>query len=230
MQIRGGLRRKLAHLLMLATAAGLGLPSSPRQESPSLNYAPLPMPLKLPAQAVADFDGDCLPDRAELVSDGFQKNIQLTFSSHRTPSLHFSSETQQPGSLYAEDIDRDSDDDLIWVSDGQSAHTALWLNNGIGELARVSDPSAYGTEIKRLVAGETQNGSLASSSSGRLCATAASGFYFPARSDDHLPEAPHSTSLKSPRRGSAAALSPCVTRYPKRAPPPFSPEFIGFRG
>jgi hypothetical protein len=215
---------------MLATAAGPGLPWSPRQESPSLNHAPPPTPVRLPAQAVADFDGDHLPDRAELVSDGFRKNIQLTFSSSRAPSLHFSSDTQQPGSIYAEDIDRDSDDDLIWVSDGQSAHAALWLNNGIGELARVSDPSAYDTEIKRLVAGGTRNGSLASSSSGRLSATAASGFYLPAQPDDHLPEAPHSTSLKSPRRGCAAALPPCVSRYPKRAPPPFSPEFIGFRG
>src|SRR5215470_2190882 len=176
MQTRGGLRRKLAHLLMVATAAGLGFPWSPRQESSSLNHAPLPRSLTLPAQAAADFDGDRLPDRAELVSEGFQKNIQLTFSSHRAPSLHFSSETLQPGSIYVEDIDCDSDDDLIWVSDGQATYTTLWLNNGIGELARVSNPSAYATEIKRLVAGDSGNGSLASSSGGRLSATAASGF------------------------------------------------------
>jgi len=173
------------------------------------------------AQTVADFDGDRLPDRAELVSDGFQKNIRLTLSSHWAPSLHFSSETQQPGRIYAEDIDRDCDDDLIWVSDGQSTHTALWLNNGMGELTRVSDSSSYATEINSLVAGESRNGSLASSSSGRLRATAASGFYLPALPDDHLPEAPHSTSLKRPRRSSAAALSPSVTLYPKRGPPSF---------
>src|SRR5215813_2115927 len=197
MQTRGGLRRKLALLLLLAMASGPGLPWSHQQESSSLNRAPLPTLLPFSAQAVADFDGDRLPDRAELVSDGLQKNIQLTFSSHWAPSLHFSTETQQPGSIYAEDIDRDSDDDLVWVSDGRSAHTALWLNNGIGELARVRDPSAYATEIKRLVAGGSGNGSLASSSSGRLIATAASGFYLPAQPDDHLPEAPYSTSLKN---------------------------------
>jgi len=206
---------------MLATAAVLCLPWSPRQESSPLNRAPLPIPLTLPAQAVADFDGDRLPDRAELVSDGFQKSIQLTFSSRRAPSLHFSFESLQPGSIYTEDIDRDSDDDLIWVSDGQSAHTALWLNNGIGELARVSDPSAYATEIKSLVDGESRNGSLSSSASGRLRATAASGFHLPALHDDHLSEAPHFTSLKSPRRGCEAALSPCISRYPKRGPPSF---------
>lgn len=221
MQTRGGLRRKLALLLILAMASGLGLPWSPRQESSSLNRAPLPMLLSPPVQAVADFDGDRLPDRAELVSNGFHKNIQLTFSSHWVPSLHFSPETQQPGSIYAEDIDRDSDNDLIWVSGVQPSHTALWLNNGIGELARVSDPAAYATEIKRLVAGGSRSGSLASSVSGRPRATATSGFYLPALSDDRLPEVPCSASLKSHRRSRAIALSPCVSRYPKRGPPSF---------
>jgi hypothetical protein len=221
MQTRGGLRRKLAILLMLATASGLGLSWGPWQESSSLNRAPLPMPLPLPAQATADFDGDRLPDRAELVSNGLQKNIRLTLSSHQAPSLRFFSETQRPGSIYAEDIDRDSDNDLIWVSDQQSIHTALWLNNGIGELARVSNPAAYATEIKRLVAGGGRNGPLASFVRDRLKATATSGFNLLALPDDHLPEAPHSTSPISSRRDCAAALSPCVSRYPKRGPPSF---------
>jgi hypothetical protein len=179
------------------------------------------MPLPLPAQAVTDFDGDRLPDRAELVSDGFQKIIQLTFSSHWALSLHFSSETQQRGSIYAEDIDRDSDEDLIWVSDQQPTHTVLWLNNGIGELARVSNPATYATEIKRLVAGASRNGSLASFVNGRLKAIATSGFNLLALLDDHLPEAPHYTSPKSHRRDLVVALSPCVSRYPKRGPPSF---------
>jgi hypothetical protein len=221
MQTRGGLGRKLALLLILAMASGLGLPLSPRQESSSLNRAPLPILLPLPAQAVADFDGDRLPDRAELVSNGFHKNIQLRFSSHWAPSLRFSSETQQPGSIYAEDIDRDSDNDLIWVSGAQPSHTALWLNNGIGKLARVSDPATYATEINRLVAGGSRNGSLASSVSGRPRATETSGFYLPALSGNHLPEAPRGASPKISRRGCAAVLSPCVSRYPKRGPPSF---------
>jgi len=221
MQTRGGLRRKLALLLMLAMASGPGIPWSHQQESSSLNRAPLPTLLPFSAQVVADFDGDRLPDRAELVSDGFQKNIQLTFSSHWAPSLHFSSETQQPGSIYAEDIDRDSDDDLIWVSEGQPAHIAIWLNNGIRGLARVIDTAAYATEIKRLVAGGSRNGSLASSVSGQLRATATGGFNLLALPDDHLPETRHSTSLKSSRRGCAAAISHCVSRYPKRGPPSF---------
>ena len=221
MQTRGGLGRKLAFLLMLAMASGLGLPWSPRQGSSPLNYAPLPAVLPPPAQAVADFDGDRLPDRVELVSNGSHKNIHVTLSSHWAPSLHFSSETQQPGSIYAEDIDRDSDNDLVWVSDQQAAHTALWLNNGIGELERVSEPAAYAAEIKRLVAGGNRNGSLASSVSGRLRATVTGGFHLPALFDRHILEVSLSASLKTHRRSRAAMLSPCVSRYLKRGPPSF---------
>ena len=230
MQTSDDLRRKLALLLMLAIVSWPGLPWSPRQESSFPNRAPLPMLFPFSTQAVADLDGDRLPDRAELISEGFQKNIQLTFSSHWAPSLHFSSEIPQPGSIYAEDIDRDSDDDLIWVSEGQPAHSAIWLNNGTGDLARVSDTAAYAIEIKRLVAGGSHNGPLASSVSGQLRATATIGFNLLSLPDDHLPETPHSTSLKSSRRDCGAVISSCAFRYPKRGPPLFSPEFIGFNG
>ena len=206
---------------MLAMASALGLPWSPRQESPSLNRAPLPASRPLPAQTVADFDGDRLPDQAELVSNGLQKDIRFTLSSRRAPSLRFFSETQQPGSIYAEDIDRDSDEDLIWVSDQQPTHTALWLNNGIGELARVSNPAAYANEIKRLVASESRNGSLTSFVSDGLKAIATSGFNLLALLDNYLAEALHSTSPKCPRHGCEAAVSHCVSRYPKRGPPSF---------
>ena len=205
---------------MLAIPSALGLPWNPWRESSSLNFAQ-PMLLPLPTQAVADFDGDRLPDRAELISDGFQKNIQFTFSSHLEPSLRFSSETQRPGSIYAEDIDRDSDEDLIWVSDGQSAQSALWLNNGVGELARVINPAAYDNEIKRMVAGGSRNGYLVSFDTGRPRATVTSGFYLPTLTDGPLPEALHSSSLKNPRRSCVAVSSSCISRYPKRGPPSF---------
>src|SRR5215204_1430388 len=164
MRTRGSLKSKLAFLLTLAVLAatsGTRLPQSLRQEYDSLNRVTLPVVFPSPALAVADFDGDHLPDRAELVSGGFQKSIHLTLSSPWVTSLQFSSETQQPGSILAEDIDRDSDNDLIWVSDQQPANTALWLNNGIGGLARVSEPAAYAAEIKRLVAGDSRNRLLA---------------------------------------------------------------------
>src|SRR5215475_1921112 len=224
MRTRGGFKRKLVLLLTLAvstTTSGALLPQIPHGEQGALTQAPLPLAFPFPTQAVADFDGDYLPDSAELVSNGFRKNIHLRLSSPWTMSLHFSSETQQPGSIYAEDIDRDSDNDLIWVSDQQAAHTALWLNNGIGELARVSETATYAAEIKRLVAGGTRNDYLASFAGGQLRATATRGFYLLALPDDPLPWASHSTALKSSPRGCAAVLSPCVNRYPKRGPPSF---------
>ena len=190
-------------------------------EQVALTRTPQPLAFTLPAQAVADFDGDHLPDWAELVSNGVNKNIHLTLSSLHVTILNFSSETQQPGSIFAEDIDRDSDDDLIWVSDPQATQTALWLNNGVGELARVSDTATYAAEIKRLVAGGSFNGYLASFAGGQMRATATSGFDILPLPDNRLPGAPHSTSPKSSRRGCAAVLSPCVCRYPKRGPPSF---------
>ena len=152
---------------------------------------------------------------------GFNKNIQLTLSSLHITALHFSPGTPQPGSILAEDIDRDSDNDLIWVSDPQATQTALWLNNGIGELAPVSATANYAVEIKRLVDGGGRNGYLASSVNEGLRAAATNVFYLPALPDDHLPEVPRSGSLKSHYRSCAAVLSPCISRYPKRGPPSF---------
>ena len=224
MRTRGGFKSKLVILLTLAvlstTSAAL-LPQISQGEQEALTRTPKPLAFTFPAQAVADFDGDHLPDRAELVSNGYDKKIHLTLSSLRVTVLHFSLETQQPGSIFAEDIDRDSHNDLIWVSDPQATHTALWLNNGVGELARVSETATYAAEIKRLVAGGTRNGYLASFAGGQLRATATRGFYLLALPDDPLPWAAHSTALKSSPRGCAAALSPCVNRYPKRGPPSF---------
>ena len=224
MRTKGSLRKTLALLIIVAVMATATETVSIRdsqQDRPSSRSAPLPIRFRTPAQAVTDFDGDRLPDRAELISNGFHKHIRLTLGSPCVTNLSFSTESPQPGRIRAEDIDHDSDNDLIWVSGWQPSHTALWLNNGIRELSRVSDPGAYATEIKRLVAGGGQNGSLATSVGERLRATETSGFYIPALADNHLPEIPHSTSPNSSGRSLAAALSPCVSRYPKRGPPSF---------
>src|SRR5262249_62358832 len=131
-------------------ATKIGPAQDSQQDPLSLNSASLPFRFLNPAQAVTDFDGDRLPDRAELTSNGPYKNIHLTLSSPRVTNLHFSTESQQPGSIHAEDIDSDGDNDLIWVSDQQPTQSELWLNNGSGDLARGADTSAYITEIRRL--------------------------------------------------------------------------------
>ncbi|HMB27367.1 MAG TPA: VCBS repeat-containing protein, partial [Blastocatellia bacterium] len=213
---------KLALLLLAALVAATtetGPAQNSRRDHLSLNSASLPVRLPNPAQAVMDFDGDRLPDRAELTSNGSYKNIHLTLSSPRVTNLHFSTESQQPGSIHAEDIDHDGDNDLIWVSDQQPSQSALWLNSGIGEFARVADTSAYFTEIKRLIADESQSGLFASPVNEQLLATETNRYSPLVRSDDRLPIALHSITLPGFGRNCAAELSPCIARYPKRGPP-----------
>jgi hypothetical protein len=222
MRTKGSLRKKLALLLIVAVVAAT-TETGPWRDSqhnhPSSNFAPLPARFLTPTQAVMDFDGDRLPDRAELIPNGSYKSIHLTLSSPKVTNLSFFTESPQPGSLYAEDIDRDGDNDLIWVSNQQPTQAELWLNNGTGDLARVADTSAYITEIKRLVADESHGGLFASSADEQLLATGTSEYSLLRRSDNSLPVAPHSITIPGSGRNCAAELSPCITRYPKRGPP-----------
>ena len=222
MRTKGSLRKKLALLLIVAVVvatAEIGPARDSRQHRLSPSFAPLPARFLAPAQAVTDFDGDQIPDRADLTSDGSYKNIHLTLSSPWVTNLSFSTETPQPGSIRAKDIDYDGDDDLIWVSDQQPAQSELWLNSGIGEFTRVSDTTAYITEIKHLVASESQGGLFASSAGEQLLAIGERGYSLLVRDDARLLLAPHSITLPWFGRNCAAELSPCITRYPQRGPP-----------
>lgn len=184
-----------------------------------------PKAFPLPTQATADFDGDFLPDRAELVSNGSQNIIYFTFSSFRVTSLQFSSETHLAGSIQAEDIDCDSDNDLVWVSNQQLTHTALWLNNGTGEFTRINEPNAYAVEIKRLVADKSGNGLLASPVSGRLRAIRTNLLPLLTRPENYPFEVPHFTSPPNSHCRYSTDLSPYLSRYPKRGPPRLSFPF-----
>jgi len=222
MLTKGSLRKKLALLLVVGVVAAttkIGPAQDSQHDRLSLNSASLPVRFLNPAQAVTDFDGDRLPDRAELTSNGSYKNIHLTLSIPRVTNLHFSTDSQQPGSIHAEDIDHDGDNDLIWVSDQQTTQSALWLNSGIGEFARVTDTSAYITDIKRLIADESQSGLFALPSNEQLLGTETSGHSLPKRSDGSFPVARHSITLPGFGRNCAVELSPCITRYLKRGPP-----------
>src|SRR5262249_6292648 len=222
MRTKGNLRRKLALLLIVAVVAATA-PISPargsRQDRPSVYFAPWPLPIPISPGNVTEFHVDPLPHRAGLTSDRFSQNTHLTLTSPWVTNLSFSAETLQPGSIHAEDIDHDGDYDLVWVSDQRPTQSALWLNNGIGEFARVADTSAYITEIKRLIADESRGGILASSADDELLATGTSGYSLLARSDERLPVPPHSVTLPGFGRNCPAELSPCIARYPKRGPP-----------
>ncbi|HEU0173864.1 MAG TPA: VCBS repeat-containing protein [Blastocatellia bacterium] len=222
MRIKSNLKKKLAFLLIAAVVAAateIGPARDSRQDRLPLNSASLPGLSQPPAQAVMDFDGDLLPDRAELTSNGFHKHIHLALSSPWVTNLHFSTESSQPGSIYAEDIDHDGDNDLIWVSDLQPTQSALWLNSGIGNFARVADTSAYVIEIKRLTADESQSGIFAWYADEQLLTAGTGGYSLLKRNEGRLTVTPHSITLPGVGRNCAAELSPCITRYPKRGPP-----------
>jgi hypothetical protein len=184
-----------------------------------LNSAPAPVRFPTRLYAVTDFDGDRLPDRAELASPGFQKNIHLTRSFPRATNLRFFTETLQSGSIHAADIDQDRDNDLIWVSDQHPTQSELWLNNGIGDFTRVADTSAYTAEIKSLVADDSRSGLLASSFNEQLLATGTSGHSLIARNGGCLSSDLRPLTLPRFSHNCLVELSPCITRYPKRGPP-----------
>jgi hypothetical protein len=222
MRIKGSLRKILSLLLILVVVAATvdtGPVQDSQQDRLSFNVQPLPARFSARSQAVIDFDGDKFPDRAELTSNGLHKHIHLRFSSPRTTNLSFSTESPQPGSIHAEDIDHDGDNDLIWVSDRQTPEPALWLNSGIGEFKRVANASAYATEINHLVADESRSGLFASFSDDQPLATETPEDSFLGRSEGRLPITPRSITLSDFGRNCAAELSPCITRYPKRGPP-----------
>src|SRR5262245_12553548 len=158
MRTKGKFEKRLIFLLtlaLLATGSGMRLllERIPAQIETSSEQRHLFFPLP----AFADFDGDNLPDLAELVSNGFQKHIHLLFGSQSGTNLHFSTETSHSGRLHTGDIDRDNDDDLIWISNQAPLQTALWLNNGDGEFTRVPDPTVYSDEVGRLAFDKNSN-------------------------------------------------------------------------
>jgi hypothetical protein len=221
MRTKGSLREKLALLLIVVAVAiaEIGSVRDSQQDRLSFSSAQSPFRFSNPAQAVMDFDGDKFPDQAVLISNGFHKHIHLTLSSPRVTNLHFSTDSLQAGSIHAEDIDHDGDNDLIWVSDRQPTQSALWLNSGIGEFARVVNTSDYIVDIKRLIADESRKGLFASAADEDILTTETSEHSLLTRSDSRLTVAPRPITLPGFGRNCAAELPPCITRYPKRGPP-----------
>jgi hypothetical protein len=222
MRTKGNLSKKLALLLIMSLSMATMEPGPERNSGQGhlpLNLTPLPVAFPAPVGAIADFDGDLLPDRAELISDGSQKHIHLALSSLQVTDLRFYTDSQQRGNIYARDVDHDNDNDLVWVSDQQPVQIALWINNGAGGFTRAADTSAYEIEIERLIADESRSGFLASSAGEQTLAIVTNSSPLPARNDSSHFAVSYSTTLAEFDRNCAAELSPCIARYPKRGPP-----------
>lgn len=87
--------------------------------------------------AASDFDQDQLPDRAELFTNGAQQYIHIAFGNTANRSLSFISSDN--GFLLAGDLDHDSDQDLVWVSLTNRNASKIWLGDGHGNFALLSD-------------------------------------------------------------------------------------------
>ena len=110
--------------ILLSFAGGLALPSFAAAQPPSFS-----IPL------FSDFDGDSKVDQAELVSNGAQKHIHVSFGSLNWKSLSFDSGVQDRGRLVSDDIDRDGDTDIVWISQGLPRTYVLWLGDGRGNFS-----------------------------------------------------------------------------------------------
>ncbi len=89
---------------------------------------------------IADFDGDHISDLAIGRSGafGFRVQIRLSTEGSETSIHHHSTE---PGlRVLAYDVDRDNDQDLIFVSSTSLSPPAVWLNDGKGHFER-TEPS-----------------------------------------------------------------------------------------
>jgi len=87
---------------------------------------------------LSDFDGDHTIDQAELLSNGTQKDIYVSFGKSSWKALTFNTSVQDRGRLFSDDVDRDGDADLIWVSQNSPMNYALWLGDGQGNFSFVA--------------------------------------------------------------------------------------------
>ena len=118
-------------------------------------------------------DTDSKAARVTLQSNGFDKTISIKFGNFRRRILGFTTRSDAGGNLVVGDIDRDGDVDLIWVG-STNRNNVVWINEGEGNFAEVSDNAQYTSELelfnfgdssdKRIIKKHRKNSSLTSSS------------------------------------------------------------------
>lgn len=140
--------RSLASLALIALFTAQSVFPSPTvtrsQPSPQARQADLLLYSHQPT--LSDFDGDHHLDTAELFSNGSFKRIQIHLSSRRL-DLHFDSKTIARGLLFAKDVDRDNEPDLVWVLPNQPRSAVVWLGDGRGNFEIAKDPGSYDTTL-----------------------------------------------------------------------------------
>src|SRR5262249_55086294 len=120
--------------LLLAVIVVLVLGSCCANALPQLNRRPSTHASSLQfdqSLALADFDGDTRVDEAKLTVSGRNKKVEIRLSkAAAVTSLDFETLTSDQGSLFAEDIDQDGDEDLIWSDLLHPDQVVVWLDDG----------------------------------------------------------------------------------------------------
>ena len=140
--------RSLASLALIAlfTAQSVFPSSAVPRSKPSPQASLSNLLLYFHQPTLSDFDGDHNLDTAELFSNGSFKSVQINLGGRRL-DLHFDSKTIARGLLFAEDVDRDNDPDLVWVLPNQPRSAVVWLGDGRGHFEIAKDPESYDTTL-----------------------------------------------------------------------------------
>lgn len=115
---------------------------------------------KIRLDTACDLDADLRPDRLTLIANGDQRTLNIRFGDARRSQVSFRSRTNAPGNLFARDIDRDGDVDLVWVGTGDRQNAVVLVNNGEGNFAEATDNSPYASELDGLFGGIDPSGNL----------------------------------------------------------------------
>jgi hypothetical protein len=91
----------------------------------------------------SDFDRDNRLDQAVLFSNGAQKSIHVSLGKSGWKLLSFDSGVLDRGRLVSDDIDKDGDTDLIWISQSSPKTFVAWLGDGQGNFSIGSDQDNY---------------------------------------------------------------------------------------
>jgi hypothetical protein len=91
----------------------------------------------------SDFDRDNRLDQVELFSNGAQKSIIVSLGKSGWKLLSFDSGVLDRGRLVSDDIDKDGDADLIWISQSSPKTFVTWLGDGQGNFSIGSDQDNY---------------------------------------------------------------------------------------
>lgn len=142
----------LAPWLLIARAAS---PPSPEISANSSRLVLPPRPLPI----YTDLDDDHTLDKAELLSSGVRKIIDVSFGNARRSQLYFDSESPDRGELLSADINHDKHPDLIWVPEDKSQKTVVWLGDGQGNFAVAKDTASSGPGANALLGWDGESGS-----------------------------------------------------------------------